>query len=200
MTNMQNDTQENLLPKDGETFFFAHFFTAEESSFYFETLLKEIAWKEEPIIIFGKKIMQPRLTAWYGEAGKAYSYSGITMQPNLWTPTLLQIKERIESTSGVIFNSALLNFYRDGQDSNGWHSDNEKELGVNPVIGSVSFGASRTFKFKHRRDKRLNCSVDLANGSFLLMKGPTQHHWLHCIPKTKKVVESRINITFRIIV
>jgi len=197
MLSMQNT---NLLPRDGMVNFFPGFFSEQESDLYFNSLIKEISWKQEPIIIFGKQIMQPRLTAWYGDEGKSYRYSGIIMQPQRWTETLLEIKKRIETIAAVSFNSALLNQYRDGKDSMGWHRDNEKELGTNPVIGSVSFGAVRKFMMKHYQDKSLTSSVELSHGSFLLMHGQTQHYWMHSIPKTTKPLGPRINITFRVII
>jgi alkylated DNA repair dioxygenase AlkB len=189
----------NILPVDGEVYFYPELFTPEESDQLFKALTENIAWKQEPVIIMGKEIMQPRLTAWYGNADKSYSYTGITMKPHAWTPELLIIKERIEKIAAQQFTSALLNFYRDGKDSMGWHRDNEKELGNNPVIGSVSFGTSRFFHLKHRQDKTLRQKIALTHGSFLLMKGSTQHNWYHSIPKELKVMESRINITFRTI-
>lgn len=143
--------------------------------------------------------MQPRLTAWYGEAGKAYSYSGITLHPLPWTPILRKIRERTETLAGVIFTGALLNLYRDGQDSMGWHRDNEKELGINPVIGSVSFGATREFRLRHHSDKKPVISTRLTHGSCLLMKGETQHYWEHQVAKTREITGTRINITFRVI-
>ncbi|HLK28704.1 MAG TPA: alpha-ketoglutarate-dependent dioxygenase AlkB [Puia sp.] len=190
----------NLLPLNGEVFLFENFFSKEESEKYFHHLSIEIKWKQEPIKIFGKEVMQPRLTAWYGNADKPYTYSGLTMQPNAWTKQLLEIKNKIETVSEVKFTSALLNFYRDGNDSMGWHRDNEKELGLNPVIGSVNFGASRIFKLRNYKDKKIVRSMELTNGSFLLMKGETQHYWEHALPKTSKPKGARINITFRIIV
>ena len=189
----------NLLPFDGEAFYYPSFFPRKMSDDFFSSLSKEIAWKQEPIVIFGRAIMQPRLTAWYGDEGKEYSYSGITMKPNPWTSSLLNIKEKIEQISQAPFNSALLNQYRDGQDSVGWHRDNEKELGINPVIGSVSFGATREFQFRHCVDKTLKVSIELEHGSFLLMSGSTQHRWFHSIPKRNAAVDPRINITFRIV-
>ncbi len=190
----------NILPRDGEVIFFPGLFYLEESDYYLKSLLEEIAWNQEPIIIFGKKIMQPRLTAWYGEAGKEYSYSGITMRPHGWTTSLVEIKKRIEAISLFHFNSALLNQYRDEKDSVGWHRDNEKELGPNPVIGSVSFGSTRIFQLRHYKEKNLKKSLELTHGSFLLMRGQTQHCWEHRIPKRKQSAGTRINITFRRIV
>lgn len=193
------DSLLNILPKDGEVNSFPDIFTKEESDLYFHDLIHEISWKQEPITIYGRTVMQPRLTAWYGDPGKVYSYSGITLQPREWTPVLLKIKKRIETISPVVFNSALLNLYRDQHDSMGWHRDNEKELGINPVIGSVSFGATRTFQFRHYTDKCLRQSIELTHGSFLLMHGKTQHHWEHSLPKRAREMGTRVNVTFRVI-
>jgi alkylated DNA repair dioxygenase AlkB len=194
-----NKVLRNLLPQDGEASYFSSFFTEIQSERYFLALEKEVPWKQEPIKMFGKEVMQPRLTAWYGDSGKGYSYSGITMQPNPWNSTLIQIKEKIEKSSGVKFNSALLNFYRDENDSMGWHRDNEKELGENPSIGSVSFGATRTINFRHYFDKTLKTSIDLTDGSFFLMQGETQRYWQHSISKKTYPIGPRINLTFRTI-
>ncbi len=189
----------NILPQQGDVRLFPHFFSKAESDDHLNRLQHEIAWKQEPIKIFGKAVMQPRLTAWYGNADKVYSYSGITMHPLLWTGVLLKIKQKIEATAGVQFNSALLNLYRDGKDSMGWHRDNEPELGANPVIGSVSFGAGRVFRLRHYVSKKSQVAVELTHGSFLLMQGETQHYWEHSIPKTTESIGPRINITFRIV-
>ena len=191
------DPPVNLLPFQGEVFYYQIFFSLAESDHYFNALQQEIQWKQEPIKIFGKDMMQPRLTAWYGDVDKPYSYSGITMQSLPWTNTLQQIKTAIEEIAGVRFTNALLNYYRDGKDSMGWHRDNEKELGINPVIGSVSFGAARVFRLRHYDKKKLTRSIELTHGSFLLMRGETQHHWEHQIPKTNGMIGGRINLTFR---
>ena len=191
---------DNLLPANGELYYYPSFFTPEESMRYFSRLLDEISWKQEPIVIFGKKLMQPRLTAWYGDAGISYRYSGITMQPEPWTLMLAEIKNRLEEFSGLTFNSVLLNLYRDGQDSMGWHRDDEKELGKNPAIGSVSFGDNRKFMIRHVKDRSLKNTINITNGSLLLMAGEMQHHWLHSIPKTAKPAGVRINLTFRKII
>ena len=190
----------NLLMIDGEAYFHPDLFSAEECHELFTGLQSNVEWKQEPIKIMGREIMQPRLTAWYGDAGKSYRYSGITMEPAPWISELLVIKNKIQNISEQTFNSVLLNFYRDGQDSMGWHSDNEKSLGANPVIGSVSFGTSRTFQFKHRECPELRESISLTDGSFLLMKGSTQHNWYHRIPKEGRVSGGRINLTFRTII
>jgi alkylated DNA repair dioxygenase AlkB len=186
---------ENLLPKDGEAYLMNDFFSGEESERYYQTLLKEVEWKQEPIVIFGKKVPQPRLTAWFGDAD--YRYSGLVMKAHAWSATLLEIKKKIETLSKVEFNGVLLNYYRDEKDSMGWHRDNEKELGLNPVIGSVNFGATRDFDLRHYEEQELRVSMPLKNGSFLLMKGATQHHWQHRIAKKKEPVSARINLTFR---
>jgi alkylated DNA repair dioxygenase AlkB len=145
-------------------------------------------------------IDQPRLTAFYGDVQKPYSYSGIVMTPVEWNEELLFIKEKIETAINIHFTSVLLNFYRDGKDSMGWHADDEKELGENPVIASVSFGETRVFQMKHRKRKDVTKrNIPLTNGSLLLMQGTTQHFWLHQIPKTTKQLSPRINLTFRVI-
>ena len=198
-TSLFENEQRNLLPCDGEVLIYPALFSKEESDHYLEVLRREIAWKQEPIKILGKEIMQPRLTAWYGDVDKSYTYSGITMQPIAWTASLKEIKEKIERIAGLQFTSALLNLYRTGNDSMGWHRDNEKELGINPIIGSVSFGATRNFQFRKYSDKSNKINLELSHGSFLLMRGSTNHHWEHRVPKISEPVNERINITFRII-
>lgn len=197
MPNNLFDTNENLLPANGFVQFYPQFFTKAESDIYLQHLLTQINWNQEPIKIFGKEVMQPRLTAWYGNADKPYTYSGITMQPNAWTDILTAIKTKIETIANTQFTSALLNQYRDGKDSMGWHRDNETALGTNPVIASVSFGASRVFQLRDYASKKSLQSIELTNGSLLLMSGATQHYWEHRIPKTSKPAGSRINLTFR---
>jgi alkylated DNA repair dioxygenase AlkB len=137
------------------------------------------------------------LTAWYGDEGATYSYSGTTRYPKPWIQLLLEIKQRVEQAAGVRYNSLLINQYRDGTDSVSWHSDDESDLGRNPSIASVSFGAVRSFHLRHRQDKHLGHKLDLGHGSLLLMQGPTQHYWHHQVPKTSRVVGPRINLTFR---
>ncbi len=166
---------------------------------YFSLVKEEINWQEKEITLFGKKIMQPRLVAFYGNEGVAYKYSGQIMQAELWSSLLVSIKNKVEKVTKASFNSCLLNYYRDGNDSMGWHQDNEKELGNNPTIASVSFGATRVFKLKHiSRDVKMD--ILLSDKSLLLMSGATQHYYKHAIPKTKKAVKPRINLTFRTIV
>jgi len=188
------------LPLDNaEVYYFDNFFNSNESKFLFEQLETTIEWRQENIKIFGKSIAQPRLTALYGDANKPYTYSGLTWQPLAWTEELKMIKQTIEEQVNVKFTTVLLNLYRHGQDSMGWHSDDEIELGKNPIIGSVSFGASRNFQFRSKADKKQKYALQLTNGSFLLMAGATQHYWQHQIPKTQKKVAPRINLTLRII-
>lgn len=189
----------DLKLKDADVWYFPNFFNEDESNFYFSQLLQNAKWQQDNITVFGKTYKQPRLTALYASNKNPYSYSDITMHPHVFIKELLEIKSKIETVIDKNFTTCLLNLYRNGQDSNGWHADNEKELGKNPVIASVSFGANRMFNLKHRYDKDLKHKLVLEHGSLLIMKGVTQHFWLHQIPKTKKKVEARINLTYRII-
>ncbi len=189
---------------DAEVYLYPSLFAPRDADALLSALRKEIAWKQEKIKLYGREHAIPRLTAWYGDQNTTYVYSGIKVEASPWTASLLKIKETVELVSAVAFNSVLLNLYRDGSDSVSWHSDDEPELGDNPVIGSVSLGAERPFHMKHKTkmDKdgeRLAKPIPLTHGSYLLMKGPTQHHWVHQIPKSKKDVEERINLTFRVI-
>jgi alkylated DNA repair dioxygenase AlkB len=193
------ENKKKIKIKDGELYYDRFFFSNIEANKYFNLLKKEIQWQQDNIKIFGKIYLQPRLTALYANNNKSYSYSNIKMQPITFTPTLFDIKSKIEKRINSQFTSCLLNLYRNGQDSNGWHADNEKELGLNPVIASLSLGAERVFHMKHRNDKKEKVKINLTNGSLLVMRGRTQHHWLHQIPKTRKKVGERINLTFRII-
>ncbi|HEY9910179.1 MAG TPA: alpha-ketoglutarate-dependent dioxygenase AlkB [Thermosynechococcaceae cyanobacterium] len=190
-------TTANFLPTDGCVTLGADFL-ADQADRLFAHLLHETRWQQESLEMYGKSIALPRLTAWYGDAGSSYAYSGITMNPHPWTPTLQAIKQQVEAASGTIFNSVLLNLYQDGNHSVSWHSDDEKELGDNPTIASLSLGGSRAFHLKHKRTKE-TIKLELGSGSLLLMSGETQHHWVHQVPKTKKFVTPRINLTFRTI-
>lgn len=184
---------------DAEISYFPNFFSKEQALKYFNTILKHTNWQQDNITVFGKTHQQPRLTALFANNKKSYSYSNITMHPNVFSEDLLAIKQKIETITETRFTTCLANLYRNGQDSNGWHADNEKDLGKNPVIASVSLGEARTFSLKHRSDHSLKHKILLESGSLLLMKGETQHHWLHQIAKTKKVVQPRINLTYRVI-
>ncbi|RLJ64491.1 alkylated DNA repair dioxygenase AlkB [Lacinutrix venerupis] len=179
--------------------YYPNFFSKSEALDFYNTILNETNWRQDNITIFGKTYAQPRLTALFANNTKTYSYSNIIMHPEPFTNTLLTIKSKIETLTDVNFTTCLANLYRDGKDSNGWHADNEKELGKNPVIASITLGAARHFSLKHKNDKNLKHKLLLENGSLLLMKGETQHFWLHQIAKTKKEVKPRINLTFRVI-
>jgi alkylated DNA repair dioxygenase AlkB len=197
----------SLFPKEQITFnipdaeieYYPNFFDANRSNELFEKLKNEIPWQQDNITVFGKTHPQPRLTALFGNEGKPYSYSNIVMQPNPWNPLLMFIKNEIEEICQEHFTTVLLNYYRDGKDSNGWHADNERELGRNPIIASVSFGEERFFHLQHNTLKEQKLKINLEHGSLLLMKGTTQHFWKHQIPKTAKPIGPRINLTFRII-
>lgn len=189
----------NILPYGGEAYYFRDVFDEAESELLFQDLQKQVPWKHESVKLFGKEIMQPRLTAWFGDADKPYTYSGLTLQPGSWTNTLLRIKEASDRLSGVISTSALLNLYRGGTDYMGWHRDNEKMLGKSPVIASVSFGCPRTFQFRDYHSKKNILSIELQPGSVLIMKGESQQQWEHRLPKQRTVAGVRINITFRVI-
>ena len=184
---------------DADIIYYPQFFDKQAADIIFASLAQEIPWQQDEIRVYGKIHPQPRLTALFGNEGKSYSYSNITMQPHPWSLLLQKLKTAIEKVTDTNFTTVLLNQYRDGKDSNGWHSDNENELGINPVIASLSFGAERMFQLKHNLDKDLKKSIVLEHGSLLLMKGTTQHFWKHQIPKTTKPIGSRINLTFRII-
>ncbi len=184
---------------DAEVYWYPAAFSAAEAEAYYDALSTAIAWKQVDIKLYGKVIKTPRLTAWYGDPGMTYTYSGITLEPAIWTEDLLRIRERVELVAGVSFNSVLLNFYRNERDSMGWHSDDEQELGINPIIASVSFGASRMFQFKHKTRPELRAGVELTSGGMLLMQGTTQHFWKHQIPKSTRPHTGRINLTFRIV-
>ena len=183
---------------NGEYIYIPNFFGKAECDVYFKKLLEEISWKQESMNMYGKTLDFPRLTAWYGDNDKPYSFSGIMLKPQTWTTTLLEIKKQIETKAQVHFNSVLLNLYRNGNDSISWHTDAEKELGINPIIASVNFGATRRFQLRHNTNNE-KIELNLSHGSLLIMQGELQHYWQHQVPKTKQVVKERINLTFRTI-
>lgn len=189
----------NLLPYDGEANYYGPILSAAQASLFMESLLHNIEWKNDEAIIFGKHFITKRMAAWYGDAGYAYTYSNTTKQALPWTKDLLQLKAIVEQQCHIQFNSCLLNLYHDGNEGMAWHSDDEKSLGRNTTIASLSLGAERKFAFKHKQTK-LTTSVILQSGSLLVMRGSTQTHWLHALPKTTKVTRPRINLTFRTIV
>ena len=214
------ENQENIILEDAQMVFVQQFFTPSVSNQILDVLINDIAWQQGKITLFGKKVLEPRLSAWYGDAGKTYTYSGKKQEPLAWNEPLLMIKTSIEnylqrpslnsffqketpsvpSLSGFrasIFNSVLCNFYRNGNDSMGWHQDNEPELGRNPVIASVNFGESRRLLFRRKEDKTVKHELLLTHGSLLIMGGAMQHHWQHAVPKEPKRTHRRINLTFR---
>jgi alkylated DNA repair dioxygenase AlkB len=202
-------TQDGLFPKTEQAFdlpdahveYFPRAFDQGNATRLLEQLLEKVQWVQNTIHFYGKESPVPRLESWYGNPGKSYAYSGIRMDPNPWIDELLEIKKAIEPIAGTRFNSVLINYYRDGRDRVAWHSDDEKELGQNPVIGSVSLGAERRFKLRHKnyRKNGHQTEIMLVHGSLLVMKGPTQHFWKHEVPRTARSVGKRINLTFRVI-
>jgi alkylated DNA repair dioxygenase AlkB len=189
----------NLLPHDGDVRYRGPIFTPSEANAYLQSLLETIPWKSDEVVIFGKPIVTARKIAWYGDRKFDYRYSGRTRTARLWTPELRKIKEVVEQHAGITYNSCLLNLYADGSQGMGWHSDDERELDPDSNIASVSFGAERRFDFRHKKSRE-KISLMLAHGSLLVMRGFTQTHWQHQIPKTTKVTSPRINLTFRRIV
>lgn len=194
------DSKNIQLPlQDADISYFPNFFETEAASNFYKNILENTSWQHDKIRLFGKSHLQPRLTALFANNNKPYSYSNIIMQPTAFTETLLSIKQAVEIPSAVRFTSCLANLYRDGRDSNGWHADNEKALGEQPVIASVSLGQARFFHLKHRTHKTERHKLLLEHGSLLIMRGSTQSHWMHQIAKTARKIEPRINLTFRVI-
>ena len=181
---------QTLPVDDGAARYWPAAFSVAEADALFSRLRAGIPWREEEIVVFGERKRVPRLVAWHGDPGAAYVYSGV----------LHEVRARVEALSGHAFNAVLLNLYRNGADGMGWHADDEPELGRNPVVASVSLGAARRFRMRHRRRRDLTLQFELAHGSLLVMEGATQHHWVHAVPKTARVVGARINLTFRRIV
>jgi alkylated DNA repair dioxygenase AlkB len=194
-----HDPSANLLPADGIVNYYGPVLSPEAAWHYHDTLLNGIPWKHDETIIFGKHIITARKVAWYGDREYAYTYSGTTKQALPWTKELRELKALVEKHSRDTYNSCLLNLYHTGDESMGWHSDDEKMIGKDTAIASLSLGAERKFAFKHKRSGE-TVSVLLHHGSLLVMKGTCQTHWLHRLPPTKKVTTPRINLTFRTIV
>jgi alkylated DNA repair dioxygenase AlkB len=185
---------------DAQLRYYQNFLSSQVADHYYEALLKNIPWQQDNVKVFGKVYAQPRLTSLHSNTLDTYTYSGLTLKPYPMIPELLELLYQIQRICNHDFNCVLLNLYRDGADSNGWHAYNEKELGKQPQIASFSLGASRFFHFKHRRIKEKKYKMELHHGSLLLMEGAMQEHWLHQIPKTKKPMQPRINLTFRKII
>ena len=193
------DRISNLLHKDGTVNYYRNVLTHNEANRYFDLLLQNILWRNDEAVIFGKHIVTKRKVAWYGDSDYLYTYSNTTKQALTWTKELSDLKQRVEEVTGTKFNSCLLNLYHNGNEGIAWHSDDEKPLGENSIIASLSFGAERKFSFKHKHTKQ-TISVVLEHGSLLIMKDATQTNWLHSLPKSKKITRPRINLTFRTIV
>jgi alkylated DNA repair dioxygenase AlkB len=186
----------NLCPLDGEIYRIKGFYCPTEADRLFDDFHRTLAWQEESVLIFGKACKVPRLMCWYGDSEAIYRYSGVEHRPAPWTRELFAAKARIEHCSGYAFNSVLANLYRDERDSMGYHADNEKELGLNPAIASVSLGSARLFRLRHKK-RRENLDIVLEHGDLLIMAGALQHHWVHALPKTRQTKGPRINLTFR---
>lgn len=187
----------DLLDADVE--YTPEFYQNEHAWQLFELLLEQTEWRQDRLNVYGKEHLAPRLSCWYGESWMDYRYSGHTMTASVLTPLLLDIKNEVEKQSGNLFNSVLVNYYRDGRDSNGWHSDDEPELGENPIIASLSLGAPRDFHLRHKVDKSRKHTMSLEHGSLLMMRGLTQSRWQHQLPKRANA-NGRINLTFRTII
>lgn len=195
MTLFESPTTE-LLPYDGSALFYDSVLEEHDSALIFSNLFDCLPWEARTLRMFGREIPQPRLIAWFADPGCEYSYSGISMNNNSWTPELLELKAVCEQFAGTTFNSTLANLYRNGNDKMSWHSDDEPELGIEPCIASLSLGATRRFKFRHRETKEVvDCS--LPSGSLVVMSGLSQKMWQHEVPRESKVTEPRINLTFR---
>ncbi|EOR96108.1 alkylated DNA repair protein [Arcticibacter svalbardensis MN12-7] len=199
MNLFSTEHDKNLLPADGEVYYYGKIFADHLATQYLETLLGTITWKNDEAVIFGKHIITKRKAAWYGDEEYEYTYSNTTKRALKWTKELLAIKQLVEDKSQIKYNSCLLNLYHTGDEGMSWHSDDEKSLGKNTSIASVSFGGERKFMLKHKVEKT-TISIILEHGSLLVMKGATQSNWLHSLPKTKKIGTPRVNLTFRTIV
>ncbi|WBU90937.1 alpha-ketoglutarate-dependent dioxygenase AlkB family protein [Cellulophaga omnivescoria] len=193
------DIQKNILPFDGEVYYYGPILSISKAQEYYNYLFNNIQWENDKAVIFGKTITTKRKVAWYATNPFSYTYSKITKTALPWTKELLELKKLVEEKTGETFNSCLLNLYHSGEEGMAWHSDGEKDLKENGAIGSLSFGAERKFSFKHKESKQ-KIDINLDRGSLLVMTGATQKNWLHRLPPTKKVSTPRINLTFRTIV
>ena len=189
----------NLLHKDGTAHYYGKILPYREANRYFDLLLQNVQWKNDEANILGKHIITKRKVAWYGNSDYSYAYSNTTKQALAWTRELSVLKRLVEEITGESFNSCLLNLYHNGNEGLGWHSDDEKSIGKYTPIASLSFGAERKFSFKHKQTKQ-TVSLVLGHGSLLVMKGATQTNWLHSLPKSNRITQARINLTFRMMV
>ncbi|MDH3716102.1 MAG: alpha-ketoglutarate-dependent dioxygenase AlkB [Gammaproteobacteria bacterium] len=188
---------ERVALPDAELILYRRVWSREAAAALFTRLLADTAWEQHELQLFGRRVTAPRLSAWYGDRGAVYAYSGVRLSPREWTAPLLAVKGTVETLCGHAFNSVLLNCYRSGSDSMGWHSDDEPELGPEPVIASVSLGAQRALRLRHRREPGITRRLLLPDASVLLMQGATQSCWQHSLPKTRSHCGQRINLTFR---
>jgi alkylated DNA repair dioxygenase AlkB len=198
MTLFDEDRVNNLLPKDGVVNYYGKVLASRQANQNFNLLMQNILWENDEVVIFCKHIITKRKVAWYGDSDYMYTYSNTTKQALTWTKELSELKQIVEELAGTKFNSCLLNLYHNGNEGMGWHSDDEKSLGKNNTIASLSLGAERKFLFKHKQTKQI-VSLVLEHGSLLIMKDTTQENWLHSLPKSKNVTQPRINLTFRTI-
>jgi len=193
----KNEILTNILPAGGIVTYYGKAITQKDSQYYLDKLLNNIEWKNDEAIIFGRHIVTKRKVAWYGNDDFEYTYSNRTKYALPWTKELSELKKITEELCGTKFNSCLLNLYHNGEEGMAWHSDDEKTLVKDSSIASFSFGAERKFLLKHKQTKQ-TISLLLKNGSLLEMKGATQKYWLHCLPKSKKIAQPRVNLTFRV--
>jgi alkylated DNA repair dioxygenase AlkB len=186
----------NLLPCAGVVNYYGRVMTGTEADRVLGALMSGVPWRSDEVLMFGKRLVTARKVAWFGDAGCAYTYSGVTREPIAWSEEVLALKALVEGLSGARFNSCLLNLYHSGAEGMGWHSDDEKMLAKDAAIASLSLGAGRRFYFKHKQ-LDLKKELMLEHGSLLIMQGETQRHWLHRLPPMTRVLEPRINLTFR---
>ena len=194
-----NLTGQKIITHSGSALYFPHFISESKAADYFKRLQNEIPWEQEVVKMFGKTHRLSRKTAWFADGNASYRYAGTLKKPAPWNEALLKLKEKTEGLLNQKFNSCLLNYYPDGDSGMGWHSDDEKEIDQEASIASLSFGAGRKFSFKHKKSSEKH-HIKLASGSLLEMKPQTQLHWLHAMPKTRKIHSPRINLTLRKII
>lgn len=192
------ESAEELLPKDGSAVLHRQAISSAESADAMKALLDLVPWEQRRVRVYGREVPQPRLVAWFGDPGRSYTYSGLTLDPSPWTSLLVELRSACEAIAGVAFNSGLANLYRDGRDSLSWHADDEPELGPDPVIASLSLGAERRFDFRHRESGETVRTL-LPAGSVVVMSSGCQRQWVHQVPKMLRVNDPRINLTFRTI-
>ena len=195
-----SDDSELIKLADADLRYFPRWVDADLADGWLSEISAQTPWAQPQIKLYGRSIAVPRLVAWYGDADAHYRYSGFTHEPLAWTPLLADIRQRVQQQVGQRLNGVLLNYYRDGQDAMGWHSDDERELGQQPLVVSLNLGATRRFDFRRKGASRIEYSISLEHGSLLVMSGLTQHYWQHQIARTRKVRAPRLNLTFRQII